>query len=187
MAPTDTNDASASKSSLLWAYQLRQEHVHLVGRIDNIDADLHSSAEKTNGFTQSFSDLRTLIKALESENGNLKSEMNAMNDVLLCTVKRLDHYHKKTPENISKIQADHGSLSIRVQQLAHDAAELRAGIQHVENKCAVLEKKQIAMAPSFLLKLKYKKKVDESMFRNLASDYMIYALLISHRNCSARG
>lgn len=186
MAPADASDASASKSSLLWAYQLRQEHVHLVGRIDGIEANLQSSTEKTNGFTQSFSDLQILMKTLESENDNLKSKISTIDKVVLCAVERLNHHLVTTPENISKIEADHGSLSLRVQQLANEAAELRTGIGHVENKCAVLETKQNTMAPSWLLKLKYKKEVDDSMFCNLCAVEMNSALLIPRCDYSAR-
>jgi chromosome segregation ATPase len=162
MAPRDLTDASASKTSLLWAYQLRQEHVHLVGRIDSIDADLHSSTEKTSEFRQSFSDLQALVKTLEAENRALKNELRSMNGELSGAMERLNLFLKTIPENINKIEDGFESMALRVKELAKDALELRIGIGKVENKCALLEKKQVDMKPTLLLRLKYSKKAADA-------------------------
>uniref|UniRef100_A0A093VIV1 Uncharacterized protein n=1 Tax=Talaromyces marneffei PM1 TaxID=1077442 RepID=A0A093VIV1_TALMA len=77
---------SSSKTSLLWAYQLRREHVHLVDRIDDMSTQLVSYNDKSQTYEQNLSTLDGLVKTLQAENYTLKNEVTLVRTKLTARI-----------------------------------------------------------------------------------------------------
>jgi chromosome segregation ATPase len=144
MAPLDPPDPSTNKSSLLWAYHLRQENIHLVGRIDSIGSELVSANEKTLGVQQSFSALETRLKILEAEkqaeNQELRHEMRSLMRNLSGAIEDATLQIRAIRDEMMGLRTTVESAILRVKEIEEDAAELRAGLCNVEDKCALVQK-----------------------------------------------
>ncbi|CRG88340.1 hypothetical protein PISL3812_05370 [Talaromyces islandicus] len=155
--PSDANDGSttgSSKSSLLWAYQLRKEHIHLVNRIEDVNSDLLSCSSKATEHQQNLSNLERLVKSLQAENYSLKNEVTVVRDRFTAS---LDQVNKQVAaatssgqeakeESVAKLERDFEHMGLRVKELTQGMAELRMGMAGIEKKCECLAMKQMQFA-----------------------------------------
>ena len=146
MAPVDQPDSSTNKSSLLWAYHLRQENIHLVDRIDSIGADLASANEKTLGVQQSFSNLESRLKTLEAENHELRDGMKSLKQRFSEAIEPTTVQIRTIRDEMTELRTGLESATLLVKAIEEDAAELRAGLSNVENKYALIVQKHIGMS-----------------------------------------
>ncbi|KAL1963375.1 hypothetical protein VTN77DRAFT_8391 [Rasamsonia byssochlamydoides] len=136
MAPRDQPDPSTNKSSLLWAYHLRQENIHLVDQIDSIGAELVSANKKTLAVQQGFSDLATLVKTLQAENHELRDETRSLKEKLSETIELALQIRTELGSSLE-------SVILRVKALEDDDVELQAALGNFENKYASILQKHV--------------------------------------------
>lgn len=143
MAPQDHLGPSTNKSSLLWAYHLRQENIHLVNRIDCIGLDVVTANKTTLAVQQSCSNLETRVEGLERENPKLRDEIRSLKEELSKTIELVSQIRAKKDDEMAELRASIESLNLRVKAIEDDDAELRAGLSNVENKCELIVQKYI--------------------------------------------
>ncbi|OKL58286.1 hypothetical protein UA08_06748 [Talaromyces atroroseus] len=156
---SDAAGGSSSKTSLLWAYQLRREHVHLVERIDGMDFRLVSCTNKTETHEQNLANLETLVRSLQAENYTVKNEVTLMRTKLATRIENIsqqisaivnDGAMKDATEKLETGVRDMGlqvsELSNRMSEFKADIAKVTTGvtrnIEHQEPRQTALESRQ---------------------------------------------
>ena len=154
--PSEANHGpttGSSKSSLLWAYQLRKEHIHLVNRIEDVNSDLLSCSSKVSEQHHNLSNLETLVKTLQADNYTLKNEVTTVRDRFAAS---LDRVHKQISsvsdsrdikeESLAKLTGDFERMERRISEMTQGMLELKMGMVSMQKKCDCLAKKQIELA-----------------------------------------
>jgi chromosome segregation ATPase len=157
--PSDANDGSSavsSKSSLLWAYQLRKEHIHLVNRIEDVNSDLLSCSSRATENHQNLSNLERLIKSLQTENYSLKNEVTIVRDRFTASLDQVNKQvaaaitnireAKEEEESLARLKRDFDLMGLRVKELTQGMAELKMGMAGIEKNCECLAMRQTEFA-----------------------------------------
>ncbi|KAL1991602.1 hypothetical protein VTN49DRAFT_4910 [Thermomyces lanuginosus] len=157
MASADPISA-VPKTSLLWAYQLRQEHIHLVKRIDDVGARLSSTMERATASEQRVADLQTQIRALEADNHALHARIAALSTEFTSAVENLSS--QLTTKTTTTISSDASSNSVMqelrtqyeimaksMQEGVEAAAALQERVRALEEKCEQLAQQPLQAMP----------------------------------------
>lgn len=167
--PSEANDGStivSSKSSLLWAYQLRKEHIHLVNRIEDVNSDLLSYSSRATEHHQNLSNLERLVKSLQTENYTLKNEVTMVRDRFAASLDEVNKQvaaamatatttangreeakkAKEEEESLAKLECGFERLGLRMKELTQGMVELKMGMAGMEKKCECLAMKQMELA-----------------------------------------
>lgn len=153
--PSEANDGSAivsSKSSLLWAYQLRKEHIHLVNRIEDVNSDLLSYSSSATEHHQNLSNLERLVKSLQTENYTLKNEVTMVRDKFSASLNQVNKQvaaamiindreektKKEDKQSLVKLQRGFERLGLHMNELTQGMVELKMGMAGMEKKCECL-------------------------------------------------
>jgi hypothetical protein len=157
----DGSTAVSSKTSLLWAYQLRKEHIHLVNRIEDVNSDLLSCSSRATEHHQNLSNLERLVKSLQTENYTLKNEVTIVRDKFAASLDQVnkqvaaamtttkngrEERTKEEKESLAKLECGFEHLGLRMEELAQGMVELKMGMAGMEKKCECLAVKQMELA-----------------------------------------
>lgn len=149
MALVESNSA-APKTALLWAYQLRQEHTHLVKRIDDVGACLSSTTERAAASEKCVADLQAQVRTLEAENHALHARIAALSTEFTTAVENISSQLTASTatnacENASssssamqELQTQHETMARSLQESAEAATALQARVRALEEKCEQL-------------------------------------------------
>lgn len=130
---------ASSKTSLLWAYQLRREHIHLVNRIDDMNLQLVSCTNKTDTHDQTLSNLENLVKGLQAENYTLKNEVTLVRSKLAT---RIEDVSQQIAGFVSgdgammrsatkELELGLRDMGFQVQKLSNQMSEFKADVAKV--------------------------------------------------------
>ncbi|KAH8694114.1 hypothetical protein BGW36DRAFT_399270 [Talaromyces proteolyticus] len=177
--PDDLSSGPASKGSLLWAYQLRKEHVHLVRRLEDTTTDLLAYSSKVTEHQQTLSNLETLLKGLQTENYDLKNEVTTVRDKFATSLELVNKrvtaiftaWQERVREEgvVKKMQGDLDDVAAQVKELAEGMAEVKLNVVNVENKCECLATKQLELARLNQGKVEVLKKAEKSPSKTRAA------------------
>lgn len=153
MPPSEANDGStgSSKSSLLWAYQLRKEHIHLVNRIEDVNSDLLSCSSRATEHHQNLSNLERLVKSLQTENYSLKNEVTIVRDRFSASLDQVNKQvavaiaNGREEESLARLEREIENMGLRVKELVQGMLELKMGMAGMEEKCECLAVKQMEL------------------------------------------
>ncbi|KUL88337.1 hypothetical protein ZTR_05021 [Talaromyces verruculosus] len=133
--------ASSSKISLLWAYQLRREHVHLVHRIDDMDTQLISSTNQSQTCEQNLSSLEGLVKTLQAENYTLKNEVALLRTKLTARfediaqqITQIVNDDNTAKDATKQLELDFKGMGLQVSELSKCVSELKGELANVANQ-----------------------------------------------------
>lgn len=131
---TDATGGSSSKSSLLWAYQLRREHVHLVERIDGIDLRILSCTQKAEACEQNVSNLESLVKSLQTENYTLQNEVTVVRAKLTTKIEGIGQQMNflasgsVIKDATKKLELENQNMALQMSELSKSMAGLKKEI-----------------------------------------------------------
>jgi hypothetical protein len=134
---SDAAVGSSSKPFLLWAYQLRREHVHLVGRIDGMDVQLVSCTNKTEAHEQNLSNLETLVRSLQTENYTLKNEVTLVRTNLAMKIEDISRQITTIVRDgvmkdaTKRLELGFIDMGLQVSELSNRMSEFKADIAKV--------------------------------------------------------
>jgi chromosome segregation ATPase len=140
---SERSDAPAisSKTSLLWAYQLRREHVHLVDRIDDMNTQLISYTNQSQTCEQNVSNLESLVKTLQAENYTLKNEVTLVRTKLTARIEDINQQITRivSGDNAVKdatrqLELDFRGMGVQVLELSKCVSELKGKIANATNQ-----------------------------------------------------
>ncbi|PCG91445.1 Hypothetical protein PENO1_093840 [Penicillium occitanis (nom. inval.)] len=147
--------ANSSKTSLLWAYQLRREHVHLVDRIDDMNTQLVSSVNKSQTCEQNLSTLESLVKTLQAENYTLKNEVTLVRTKLTARIEDITQQitHIVSGDNAAKdatkqLELDFKGMGHQVSVLSKSVSELKGELVNVANQKGSHTTQEVAVEPT---------------------------------------
>lgn len=147
--------ASSSKASLLWAYQLRREHVHLVDRIEDMNTQLISSASKSHTCEQNLSNLEGLVKTLQAENHTLKNEVTLVRTKLTSRIEDINQQITQIVNSDSvvkdvtkQLELDFRSMGLQVSDLSKSLSQLKGDIANMANQQRAHTAQEIDVAPT---------------------------------------
>lgn len=133
--------ASSSKTSLLWAYQLRREHVHLVDRIDDMNTQLISYNNQSHTCEQNLSTLESLVKTLQAENYTLRNEVTLIRTKLTSRIEEITQQitHIVSGDNAvrdttEQLELDFKGMGLQVSELSKCVSELKGELANVANQ-----------------------------------------------------
>lgn len=133
--------ASSSKTSLLWAYQLRREHVHLVDRIDDVNTQLISYNNQSRTCEQNLSTLESLVKTLQAENYTLKNEVTLVRTKLTARIEDITQQitqfasgENATKDATKQLELDFKGMGVQMSELSKCVSELKGEIANVANQ-----------------------------------------------------
>ncbi|EED12260.1 conserved hypothetical protein [Talaromyces stipitatus ATCC 10500] len=140
---SERNDAagSSSKTSLLWAYQLRREHVHLVDRIDDMNNQLLSCSDKSQACGQHLSNLESLVKSLQAENYTLKNEVTLVRTKLTARIEDINQQiasflgSDNAVKDVTKqLELEFRGMGLQLAELSESVSELRGEITNIAKR-----------------------------------------------------
>lgn len=147
--------ASSSKTSLLWAYQLRREHVHLVDRIDDMSTQLISSTNKSQICDDHLSSLESLVKTLQAENCTLKNEVTLVRTKLTASIEDINQQITQivsvnnAAEDVTKqLELDIRGMGHQVTELSKCVSELKGEIANVAYQIGALAAQEVDVEPT---------------------------------------
>ncbi|RAO72308.1 uncharacterized protein BHQ10_008320 [Talaromyces amestolkiae] len=147
--------ASSSKTSLLWAYQLRREHVHLVDRIDDMSTQLISSTNKSQICDDHLSSLESLVKTLQAENCTLKNEVTLVRTKLTASIEDINQQITQivsvnnAAEYVTKqLELDIRGMGHQVTELSKCVSELKGEIANVAYQIGALAAQEVDVEPT---------------------------------------
>lgn len=147
--------ASSSKTSLLWAYQLRREHVHLVDRIDGMSTELISSTNKSQICEGHLSSLKNLVTTLQGENDTLKNEVTLVRTKLTASIEDINQQitqivsSNNTAEDVTKqLELDFRSMGLQITELSKCVSELKGEIANVAYPKGSLAAQEVEVEPT---------------------------------------
>lgn len=199
----DAGDAAAgsSKTALLWAYQLRREHVHLVDRLDGMEMQLISSTDRTQANEQNLATLETLVKTLQAENHTLTNEVTLVRTKLNARIEDLNQQiracvgdNSSFKEVTQNLQCEFRSFAVQLSDLLLNVSEVKDKIAHVElrqlqltiqpdaepkqgvdgtSNVETIESRQVESKPKCIVKLVYGKS-KRMYFKTEHSSWIMY-------------
>ncbi|KAK1140538.1 hypothetical protein N8T08_010284 [Aspergillus melleus] len=120
-------------SSLLWAHQIRREHIHLVQQIDILKADIAVATETMNDLKRDLEKVTRQVEDTKICNALVKGDL-----VLLeC---RLDTRLHTMLERINSLEKENGLLKTRVEVL--EAERQRGGEHHQREAPSTVSQRQ---------------------------------------------
>lgn len=133
--------ASSSKTSLLWAYQLRREHVYLVDRIDDVNTQLISYNNQSRTCEQNLSTLESLVKTLQAENYTLKNEVTLVRTKLTARIEDITQQitqfasgENATKDATKQLELDFKGMGVQMSELSKCVSEFKGEIANVANQ-----------------------------------------------------
>ncbi|KAI9045608.1 uncharacterized protein KD926_008024 [Aspergillus affinis] len=120
-------------SSLLWAHQIRREHIHLVHQIDTLKADLAVA-------TDTMNDLRHDLEALTSQVEDTKQCNAQVEGTLLRLEDRLNEQLHTILERMNGLETENGLLKTRVEVL--EAERQHAGEHRERESSGIVSQRQ---------------------------------------------
>lgn len=137
---SERNDAagSSSKTSLLWAYQLRREHVHLVDRIDDMGTQLVSCNNKSQTYEQNLYNLESLVKTLQAENYTLKNEVTLVRTKLTARIEDINQQITSFAGGDSALKDVTTQLEVELRTMGVQVAELSKSVSELKGETTTI-------------------------------------------------
>lgn len=105
-------------SSLLWAHQLRREHVHIVNQIDTLRADIAVATETMNDLKESLEALNRQVEETEQQTTHNQANLLQLED-------RLNGRLHSVLERINDLETENGVLKTRLEALERQREDER--------------------------------------------------------------
>lgn len=132
---------TSSKTSLLWAYQLRREHVHLVDRIDDMNTQLIYATNRSQKYDQNLATLESLVKTLQAENYTLKNEVTLVRTKLTTRIEDINQQitrivsgNTAVKDVTKQLGLEFRGMELQVSELSKCVSELEGEIINVANQ-----------------------------------------------------
>ncbi|KAH8426732.1 uncharacterized protein LDX57_004465 [Aspergillus melleus] len=123
----------SNPSSLLWAHQIRREHIHLVQQIDILKADIAVATDTMNDLKQGLEELTRQVEDTRQCNAQLQGN-------LLQLEGRLDTRLHSMLGRINGLESENGLLKTRVEVL--EAERQRGGEHHEREATSTVSQRQ---------------------------------------------
>ncbi|GAB1198923.1 hypothetical protein APSETT444_008253 [Aspergillus pseudonomiae] len=108
-------------SSLLWAYEIRRENIHLADEIHKAKADLSSTVDTINDVNQNVKELSRQVK---------QAETNAIKN-LQCLDTRITHGTNNLLRRVEALEIENGRLKAELENVGNECAARSKGLSLV--------------------------------------------------------
>ncbi|KAE8407310.1 hypothetical protein BDV37DRAFT_280215 [Aspergillus pseudonomiae] len=108
-------------SSLLWAYEIRRENIHLADEIHKAKADLSSTVDTINDVNQNVKELSRQVK---------QAETNAIKN-LQCLDTRITHGTNNLIRRVEALEIENGRLKAELENVGNECAARSKGLSLV--------------------------------------------------------
>ena len=108
-------------SSLLWAYEIRRENIHLADEIHKAKADLSSTVDTINDVNQNVKELSRQVK---------QAETNAIKN-LQCLDTRITHGTNNLIRRVEALEIENGRLKAELENVGNECAARSKGFSLV--------------------------------------------------------